>query len=146
MAMRLKEIVLLAALLSIAPFAIAGYGSENPRLEKLYGTFISPCCWRENLTVHDSQIAQELRARIATMVRSGRSDDEIKSALVAQYSKQILALPEGTQRVWLFLTPLAVAAAGLAAVSLRLKRLMVRSGTPVPTSLPPASMAGWEED
>ena len=49
--MRLKEIVLLVALLSIAPFAIAGYGSESPRLEKLYGTFISPCCWRENLNI-----------------------------------------------------------------------------------------------
>ena len=81
------------------------------------------------------------------MVQSGRSDDEIKSALVAQYSKQILALPEGSQRIWLFWTPLAVGAAGLVAVSLLLRRLMARSGVPMLMGSPAASLeTEWEED
>lgn len=50
------------------------------------------------------------------MVQAGRSDDEIKSVFVAKYGKRVLALPEGTPRLWLFWTPVAVAAAGLMAV------------------------------
>ncbi|MEO8340301.1 MAG: cytochrome c-type biogenesis protein CcmH [Nitrospirota bacterium] len=124
---KLRTVLLIAALLSTAPFAAAGYGTGNARLEKLYGNFISPCCWRENLTIHDSPVAQELRTRISTMVQAGRSDDEIKSALVAQYSKRVLALPEGSERIWLFWVPLVASAVGLGGILLLLRRLLIRS-------------------
>ena len=94
----------LACDLSLVPSAWAAYGSEDRRLEKLYSSFISPCCWRENLTVHDSQIAQEMRGRIRSMVHDGKTDDQIKSVFVAQYTKRILALPEGPEQLWLFWT------------------------------------------
>lgn len=74
------------------------------------------------------------------------SDDEITAALGTQYSKQILALPEGSQRIWLFSTPPAIAVAGLVTVSLRIKRLMAESGAPELTKLPTASLgAGWDD-
>lgn len=130
--MKLRTLSLLAALLCVAPFTFAGYGSENPRLEKLYSGFISPCCWQENLTVHDSPVARQLRAEIATMVQSGRSDDEIKAEFVQRYGKRVLALPEGSARIWLFWTPPAAALAGFVVVLLWLRRLVVQPGVPAP--------------
>jgi cytochrome c-type biogenesis protein CcmH/NrfF len=144
---KLRAILVLATLFCGAQFSFARYGTENFRLESLYGTFISPCCWRENLTPHESSTAMELRAQIETMVRSGHSDADIKSALVAQYGKRVLALPEGNLRIWLFLTPLAAALIGFALITLLLKRVLVRSNTPALASFPAVPLEdGWDED
>ncbi|BDC49887.1 hypothetical protein F183_A22030 [Bryobacterales bacterium F-183] len=59
--------------------------------------FIAPCCWRENLTVHQSPKADELRAEIDGYVQQGWSDQQIQDKLIGAYSRRILALPEGTQ-------------------------------------------------
>ena len=99
----------------------SGGDANTPRLEKLYRTFIAPCCWSKNLMEHNSQVAAEMRGKIDLMVQAGRSDDEIKSVFVAKYGARVLALPEGAPRVWLFWTPVVVAAAGLVAVCLFLK-------------------------
>lgn len=133
--------------LTLAPFAQARYGQEDPRLDRLFGTFISPCCWRENLTVHDSEIAQELRARIRSMVRDGLTDDHIKSTLVRQYTRQILSVPDGTQGVWLFLTPWLAALAGAFGVLFLLSRLRTPSTAAAMPGLPPAELEpGWDLD
>jgi len=121
--MKIHAVMLAVAMLALVPRLHAGYGSGDPRLEKLYGEFIAPCCWSENLTVHNSQIAEQLRTQIAEMVRAGRTDDEIKSVLVSAYGKRILALPEGGQRAWLFVTPVAVVAVGLVFVCVVLFRM-----------------------
>lgn len=135
------------ALLAFAPLANARYGHEDPRLEHLFSTFISPCCWRENLTVHDSEIAYRLRDRIRTMVLDGRTDDEIKAVLVKQYTRQILALPDGPQGVWLFLTPWLANAAGALGVLFLLNRLRTHSAAPVTAELPPAEIdTDWDQD
>jgi cytochrome c-type biogenesis protein CcmH/NrfF len=100
----------------------------KPRLEKLYAAFIAPCCWSKNLMEHDSQVAAEMRGEIELMVQTGRSDDEIKSVFVAKYGRHVLALPEGAPRIWLFWTPVAVAAAGLMAVSFFIKSARSKAG------------------
>lgn len=139
--------VLAFALLARAPLAHARFGNEDPRLERLFSTFISPCCWRENLTVHDSEIAYQLRDRIRTMVLAGRTDDEIKAVLVRQYTRQILALPDGPQGVWLFLTPWLATAAGALGVLFLLNRLRTHSAAPATAELPPAELEkGWDQD
>jgi len=104
--------------------------TANPRLEKLYATFIAPCCWSKNLAEHSSQVAAEMRGQIDLMVRAGRSDDEIKALFVAKYGERVLALPEGIPRVWLFWMPVAVAAAGLLGVSVFLKHSRLKARAP----------------
>jgi cytochrome c-type biogenesis protein CcmH/NrfF len=143
--MKARSLVLFSLFLVIAHLVQAGYGAGNPRLERLYATFISPCCWRENLTVHNSQIADELRAQIVVMVQAGRSDGEIKSALIAKYGKRILALPEGSQQLWLVLPPLLAGAAGLICVLLLLRRSRFRANVPAWPDLPPAELdENWD--
>ncbi len=132
------------ALLTFAP-AHAGYDEGDPRLEKLYTTFIAPCCWRDNLAEHSSPEAAQLRGRIQGMVRDGQSDDKIKQVLIDEFGPRILALPEGTQRVWLFWTPWLIGALGLAAVFAWMQRARHRP-TPA-TGLPPAELPdGWDRD
>ena len=144
--MKTRRFLLFSVFLATAQIASAGFGAGNPRLEKLYGAFISPCCWRENLALHDSEIARELRRRIQTMVGEGRTDDEIKTTLVKQYTRQILALPDGTQGVWLFLTPCLAVLSGVAGLLVLLNRMRSSSAVPAMAALPPAELEdGWDQ-
>lgn len=139
--------IFLFTLVALAPLAHAHFGNEDPRLERLFSTFISPCCWQENLTVHDSEIARQLRGRIRALVLDGRTDDEIKAVLVKQYTRQILALPDGPQGVWLFLTPWLATGAGALGVVFLLNRLRTRSEAPTMVDLTPAELeTGWDRD
>jgi cytochrome c-type biogenesis protein CcmH/NrfF len=145
--MRRIQVASVYAFLALAPLAHARFGNEDPRLERLFSTFISPCCWRENLTVHDSEIAYQLRNRIRSMVLKGRTDDEIKAVLVKQYTRQILALPDGSQGVWLFLTPWLATAAGALGVLFLLIRLRTPSAARALAELPPAELEmGWDQE
>jgi len=127
-----------------APLMQGGYGAGNARKEKLYQTFIAPCCWQENLADHHSQAAEQLRARIDGMMAAGQSDDDIKKGLVSEFGPRILALPEGTPRAWLFWTPFAVGIAGLGALLIVLKRLRPQPTVPghPPTEFPET----WDDD
>ncbi len=128
----------------VAPLLQGGYGAGDARKEKLYQTFIAPCCWQENLEEHHSPAAEQLRIRIDGMVVDGRSDDQIKETLIAEFGPRILALPEGTPRAWLFWTPFAVGIAGLVAVVIVLKRIKSR---PNVQELPPTDWpASWNDE
>lgn len=120
-------VILIAA---AAPLMQGGYGAGDARKEKLYQTFIAPCCWQENLTEHHSPAADQLRARIDAMLVAGRSNDEIKHVLVDEFGPRILALPEGRARVWLFWTPFAVGIAGFATLLFFLARLKSSPDSP----------------
>lgn len=100
----------------------ADQAQGDPRLEKLYATFMAPCCWRESLLVHHSPMADELREEIREWVARGRSDEEIKLALTSRYSTRILSLPEGSRGAWLAWTPLAAGLAGLVFVVIFIRR------------------------
>ncbi|MEQ1887199.1 MAG: cytochrome c-type biogenesis protein CcmH [Bryobacteraceae bacterium] len=144
---QLRTILFLTLLAAAVPLQ-AQHHSDDPRLEKLYASFISPCCWRENLTVHDSPIADELRTRIASMVAAGETDEHIKDLLVKEYTKQVLSLPEGTAFTWLFATPAMMLLIGGALLLLLLKRMRQLPATPAVTpNLMPADLEeDWDQD
>ena len=64
------------------------------------------------------------------MVQDGRTDEEIKIAFVSQYTKRILAIPEGPEALWLFLTPGVAMTAGLFFVLAQLRCWRRRVGPP----------------
>lgn len=115
--------LLAAAMATTVPVALANLANGDLRLERLFSSFISPCCWRENLLVHASPTADELRADIRKQVNEGKSDDQIKSAFLARYSTRILAMPEGVKAKWLTWTPWVLSAAGMAGVVVVIARL-----------------------
>lgn len=111
--------------------------TEDSRLDRLYHSYIAPCCWSRNLAEHDSEAARQVRAQINEMVNAGRSDDEIKAALVSAYGRRILALPDGEQGKLLFATPLSVAAIGVGLLSWLLIRWK-RRAQPASPGIAPA--------
>lgn len=135
-----------ALVLTASPL-IASYGNGNERLEKLYSTFISPCCWTQNLTLHDSPIARELRERIQVMVSEGHSDEEIKGFFVRWYTKRILALPEGSERLWLMTIPWLAPAVALIELLFLLRRLQSSGQSARLLGHEPAELEpGWDLD
>jgi cytochrome c-type biogenesis protein CcmH len=130
----------------IAGPASASYGEGSSRLQKLYASYIAPCCWRENLMAHHSPAADQLRSRISSMVNDGKSDDAIKQTLVAEFGKRILSLPEGTPRVWLFWTPIALLVFGASGLFWQLRRMRQAPAQPTYEGSPVELAAGWDDD
>lgn len=126
----------------------ANLANGDPRKEKLFSMFIAPCCWRENLLVHHSPKADEMRAEIGRWIADGRSDDEIKKKLVDQYSLRILSMPEGARAQWLSWMPIAAVSAGLGMIALFVRRSLhnAQSVPPSPTTglLPDLPEEEWE--
>jgi cytochrome c-type biogenesis protein CcmH/NrfF len=110
--------------------------------------FIAPCCWRENLLVHHSPKADELRAEIGGLIQAGRTDVEIRNRLVEQYTTRILAQLEGPRGELLSWTPVAAALAGLGAIGLFLQRSMEArkraAAAEVATDLPELPESEWK--
>jgi len=135
---------LLQIFIALSFIAAPAQGATNARLERLYSMFMSPCCWQQNLRVHQSPIAEQLRRQIETMVQAGFSDEEIKAAFVGHYTKRILAMPEGAEAWWLYLTPAVATTAGLFFLLVQLRRWRRRVVSPFRFT-PEELELEWEE-
>ncbi len=90
--------------------------ADAGQVRKIEDRFLAPCCWQESVAVHNSEIAIQMRAEIASRVSKGQSEEQIVEAYVARYGERILREPRGSKRWWLMLVPVAfvlLAAAGL---------------------------------
>ena len=95
------------------------------------------------LNVAQSPQADRERAFIAALIAQGRSEAQIKRALVAQYGRAVLALPSaGGFGVFAYAVPAAVLACLVAALAVLLPRWRARQRAGVPDSdAPPALSA-----
>lgn len=90
---RLTWVTLAALGLMVSATTIASDGSAAAR--ELAGRLIAPCCWTQTLDIHDSPIAEQLRAEIAQRLRAGEPAAKIEDDLAARYSEKIRAVPRG---------------------------------------------------
>lgn len=90
--MRPRLILLgLAALVVLAPMAGA---AEQVTLAEIEEEVMCPVCGTL-LQLAEAPQAQRQKVFIARLIDEGRSEEQIKDALVAEYGKEVLALPEG---------------------------------------------------
>lgn len=90
--MRVRAILLaLAALAALAPAAI---GAEQVTLGEIEEEVMCPICGTL-LQLAEAPQAQRQKAFISRLIAEGKSEDQIKDALVAEYGSEVLALPEG---------------------------------------------------
>jgi cytochrome c-type biogenesis protein CcmH len=82
---------------------------------------VAPCCWVQTLDVHDSPVAQELRAEIHRRLLAGEPASKIEADMVARYGERIRAMPPGNP-----LAKVAAAVSGAVALAALLLVLMVR--------------------
>lgn len=67
--------------------------AERARFNRLSDELRCPMCLNTNLAGSDAPIAADLRREIHTLIREGRSDDEIRDFMVQRYGDFILYRP-----------------------------------------------------
>ena len=96
--------------------------AQQARAQSLYKTFIAPCCWRQSVAVHNSPQATQVRTEIDAMVTDGRSNLEIKDALIREYGHGILMETEGARKVAVYTVPAVALLAGLMLTAVWIRR------------------------
>lgn len=69
---------------------VASREAEATRIETM---LMSPCCWRQPVSDHQSDIAQEMKASIRQMLAEGKGRQEILDHYVDRYGVRILSIP-----------------------------------------------------
>lgn len=90
--MRVRAILL--ALAALAALATPAIGAEQVTLGEIEEEVMCPICGTL-LQLAEAPQAQRQKAFIARLIAEGKSEDQIKDALVAEYGSEVLALPEG---------------------------------------------------
>jgi cytochrome c-type biogenesis protein CcmH len=78
----------LAFALGTAPAA-----SHEQDARKLETELIAPCCWTQQVSVHSSPAADQVRTDIRRRLDAGETHQQILDAYVAQYGQAILVEP-----------------------------------------------------
>lgn len=68
--------------------------SETPAGEAVVlSHLLAPCCFKQTLDVHDSDLAKQLRAEVRARLLAGESAATVEQRLVARYGDGIRAVP-----------------------------------------------------
>jgi cytochrome c-type biogenesis protein CcmH len=115
--------------------------------KQLEAKLMAPCCWAQQVSLHQSPAADEIKQTIRKLLADGKTSEQILDIYVAQYGDRILAEPpaRGFSRLiyvapWVFL----VASVGLVIVVIR--RLRAVSPAPARTERAAASPSEDEAD
>jgi len=115
--------------------------------KQLEAKLMAPCCWAQQVSLHQSPAADEIKQTIRKLLAEGKTSEQILDIYVAQYGDRILAEPpaRGFSRLiyvapWVFL----VASVGLVIVVIR--RLRAVSPAPARTERAAASPSEAEAD
>jgi cytochrome c-type biogenesis protein CcmH/NrfF len=88
---------------------------------------IAPCCWREQVSVHQSEAAEQVKQEIRAMLAAGLTRQQVLDRFVSAYGVRILAEPpdEGFGRV-LHHAPWVVGLGSLVALAFFMKHVTRR--------------------
>lgn len=82
-----------------------------------------PKCQNQSISDSDADIAQDMRAQVANMIRDGRSDDEIVGYFTERYGDFVNYKPPVTpQTLILWVGPLLIFFVGLILVVVQIRR------------------------
>jgi cytochrome c-type biogenesis protein CcmH len=131
--------LLALALLAPAPLSAAA-ATPQTSLSEISSEVMCPVCGTL-LELAESPQAQREKAFVSRLVAAGRSKEQIKDALVAEYGTEVLALPQSSGfDLSAYLVP--VIAFVLAAIALTLGVLRWRRAGEPPDGQGPASVEG----
>jgi cytochrome c-type biogenesis protein CcmH len=88
-------IAVLLALSALAALAPAAGAAQRATLAEIEEEVMCPVCGTL-LQLAEAPQAQRQKAFIARMIEEGKSEQQIKDALVAEYGDEVLALPKGS--------------------------------------------------
>ncbi|SIN76089.1 cytochrome c-type biogenesis protein [Salinivibrio sp. ES.052] len=127
----MKRIMMFCLLCVSASLALANaidvYQFESAEQEARFRTLTSelrcPKCQNNSIADSNAELAQDLRQKVHQMLQQGRSDDEIRSFMVARYGNFVTYNPPLTaSTVILWLAPALVLMSGIGFVIVRSRR------------------------
>jgi cytochrome c-type biogenesis protein CcmH len=87
---------------------------------------IAPCCWSQQVSVHQSAASDEIKQTIRRMLADGKTRRQILDSYVAQYGERILAEPSATGfSAVLYVLPWVFVIGGVGLVITVVRRLRV---------------------
>lgn len=89
-----RVILAAAALAALALTAPAAPAQESPTLSEIEREVMCPVCGVPLELAREAPQAQQERRMIQELIDEGRTKDEIKDALVAEYGSEVLAVPD----------------------------------------------------
>ena len=82
------------------PAVAVGQPTDDPPRSSgaraLMGRLVAPCCWRQTVDTHDSDLAAGLRREIYVRLNEGEGAQAIEDDFVRRYGSRVLALPGDT--------------------------------------------------
>jgi cytochrome c-type biogenesis protein CcmH len=133
--------MLLALLVALTTtVAASDQAAVEAEARKIEAELIAPCCWSQQVSVHQSPAADEIKKDVRLRLARGQTHQQILDDYVVQFGTRILAEPpaKGFTRMLYVLPPiLLLAGAGL--VVILVKRFSARGAA---TTAEPAAAAG----
>lgn len=115
----------------------AGPVTVEPDARRLERELIAPCCWSQQVSVHASPAADQMRRDIRVALASGQSIDQVRAAYVARYGPRILAEPPAAGfAALLYWWPTATALLSFATLIALLRRFSRRAALSASTAPP----------
>ncbi len=110
--------------------AIVNASALEREARQIETMLIAPCCWREQVSVHQSEAAEQVKQDIRAMLASGMARQHVLDAFVQRYGVRILAEPpnEGFGRL-LYYAPWIVGLGTAAGLILFIRRVTRRPGS-----------------
>jgi cytochrome c-type biogenesis protein CcmH len=106
-----RSLLVTVSALSLFAFACDAELPETP--SALASRMLAPCCYKQTLDVHASELATEVRSEIKKRMSEGASAAAVEAELVAKYGERIRAVPNRH-----FLNPLGTAGMVLGGLAL----------------------------
>jgi len=93
----MRRVLPVALAMALALLAVGPAGAATPQtsVSEISSEVMCPVCGTL-LELAEAPQAQRQKAFIARLVAAGRSKEEIKAALVAEYGNEVLAVPRGS--------------------------------------------------
>jgi cytochrome c-type biogenesis protein CcmH len=127
--------------------AVADPQALEREAKQLEAKLMAPCCWAQQVSLHQSQAAEEIKQNIRRLLADGKTSQQILDIYVAEYGDRILAEPpaRGFSRL-IYVAPWVFLAASLGLVVVVIRRLRAVSPAPArpETSAAPPSDAESE--
>ena len=96
---------------------------------------LAPCCYRQSIALHGSDIAEQMREEVTDMVAEGESEEEIVRHYRSLYGDSILIVPDGVTGRILFDFPIVASVLALLVVTAIARRMLGAS----PKQSPPVA-------
>jgi cytochrome c-type biogenesis protein CcmH len=113
--------------------------------KQLEAKLMAPCCWAQQVSLHQSPAADDIKRNIRRLLAEGKTSQQILDTYVAEYGDRILAEPpaRGFSRL-IYVAPWVFLAGSVGLVVVVIRRL--RAVSPAPAKAEAAAAAPPNED